>query len=145
MPELLQKLDSPSLEAPDDPSDPLVEFKKSRRLRVLCYKKFLGVPDPRIDADTYVQGAHQGWVSAHDIALGGEICELAGFHSLRDGEDGRARAWLDNAAMCYFLAGLRQGGDRVQWASENLDQIRQYAFEGTLCIPWKGDPWSTRI
>lgn len=111
-------------------------LKDTRIMRILCYKKFLGLPDAIQDDDLYLKCAMIGQGRAGDMALGGELSELAGFHYLRDGDDNRAKAYFDSAATYYYLTGLWQGGEQLEWASRNLDQVRVHAAAKSLYIPF---------
>jgi hypothetical protein len=129
-----------------EPSDPEILFLTSRadavdteidalgtemKFRYEAFRSFLRGHDNKKSP------LSRGWNCAvlGDVGFFGEICELEGFSSLWNGDYDRARGFFDTAATHYYLDGCPQGGLAMEWASNNLDELRQKGKRWTLFIP----------
>ena len=104
--------------------------------RTRCYRCYVGKPegkDKSNDVKEYILSQFAG-LSLGDMALAGEMAELAGFAHARDGDFESARGCLDAAATYYYLTGLWNGGRIMEWASNNMDAVKTSADANTLYI-----------
>ncbi|MBI2305388.1 MAG: hypothetical protein HYU86_11665 [Chloroflexi bacterium] len=71
-----------------------------------------------------------------DMGLLGEYTELLAFELLRQGKLDLARNCFDYAASCWYLTGHWNGGRLAEWASNNIEAVKNYAeSRNTLVIP----------
>ena len=107
--------------------------------RTRAYMSFIGRSE-RKDDDVNIKDAIFSQIPSiylGDMALGGELCELAAFACLRDGEVERAHDYFDTAATSYYLMGLWNGGKLNEWASNNIESLIEQAKSNSLSIPMK--------
>jgi hypothetical protein len=105
------------------------------RARSRCYKAYLGQPErPDDDASTFMLSQYSGMLLG-DLALSGELAEMAAFTCLRKDEFDRAKGYFDTAATYYYLTGLWNGGRVSEWASQNVETLKAGVTLAGLRMP----------
>jgi hypothetical protein len=105
------------------------------RARGRCYKAYLGKPERADDdAASFMLSQYAGTVLG-DLALSGELAEIAAFTCLQRGEVERAKGYFDTAATYYYLTGLWNGGKSAEWACENVAAIKTDGKVRSLYLP----------
>jgi hypothetical protein len=115
-------------------SDGINQYLAITQARTRCYKSFLRRPER--EDDDVKDFMLNNWAPQNlgDLALAGELTELAAFACLRDDESLRAKCYFDTAATYYYLTGLWNAGRLCEWASEHLDTLKHGEIQ-TLFMP----------
>jgi hypothetical protein len=121
---LLKHADEARRRHASERSGGISQYLAITQARTRCCKSFLRRPEKKDDdVKEFILNNWSSFVLG-DLALAGELTELAAFACLRDDESLRAKGYFDTAATYYYLVGLWNAGKLCEWASEHVDTIK---------------------